>query len=116
MTKNVNAITFDAADPAALAAFWAQALETPVDEPRHPDVRTIGASTLTPFWLFAKVDERSNGKNRVHAAIFVADLEAETDRLLGLGATLVEKFDLGALKFNKFTDPEGNQFDVANEH
>ena len=116
MTKNVNAITFSAADPATLAAFWAQALENTVDEPEHPDLRTIGRWTLTPYWVFAKADELSTGLNRVQADYFVADLDAETDRLLGLGATLVKKFDLGALKFNKFTDPEGNQFDVANEH
>lgn len=114
--RNVNAITFDCADPATLAAFWAEALNTTVDPSESTDILTIGMGTLTPFWVFQKVDERSTGKNRVHADIFVPDLDAETNRLLGLGATLVEKFDFGALKFNKLTDPEGNQFDVANEH
>ncbi|MCY1141443.1 VOC family protein [Actinoplanes sp. Pm04-4] len=116
MTRNVNAITFDCADPVTVASFWAAALETTVDPSDQTEILTIGMGTLTPFWVFQKVDERSAGKNRVHADIFVADLDGETERLLGVGATLVEKFDFGVLKFNKLTDPEGNQFDLANEH
>ncbi|MCK5752198.1 MAG: VOC family protein [Mycobacterium sp.] len=115
MTRTVNAVTFDAENPAALARFWSAVFDTPVDDSSGGDVVSVGAKTLTPFLVFQRVDERSTGLNRVHADYFVADLDAETERLLGLGATLVQKFDLGELKFTKFTDPEGNQFDVSNE-
>jgi Glyoxalase-like domain len=75
----------------------------------------IGTQSLKPFLAFQKVEQRSAGLNRVHADYSVADLPAETERLKKLGATLVREFDVGEVQFNKFTDPEGNQFDVTNQ-
>jgi hypothetical protein len=103
----------DAADPHALAAFWALALDYVVDG--------VGPAI---GWL--RVPEGKTAKNRLHIDIRVAgegpwDL-AERERLIrdlwprleAAGATYVreESYD-GALGHVVMLDPEGNEFCVA---
>jgi hypothetical protein len=118
----------DAADPHALAAFWALALDY-VPGPGYDD--PDGASIVDPDgvgpaigWL--RVPEGKTAKNRLHIDIRVAgegpwDL-AERERLIrdlwprleAAGATYVreERYD-GALGHVVMLDPEGNEFCVA---
>ena len=118
----------DAADPHALAAFWALALDY-VAEPRYDD--PDGASIVDPDgvgaaigWL--RVPEGKTAKNRLHIDIRVAgegpwDMD-ERERLIrdlwprleAAGATYVreEHYD-GALGHVVMLDPEGNEFCVA---
>lgn len=56
------------------------------------------------------------GKNRVHVDLAVEtdkDLEAETARLVALGASVVEQVSMGGGSWSVLADPEGNQFCVA---
>ena len=40
---------------------------------------------------FQKVPDATPGKNKMHLDLMAPDLDAEIDRLLGVGATLVER-------------------------
>jgi hypothetical protein len=42
-------------------------------------------------------------------------LDAETERLVGLGATVVAKVAENGIRFATLVDPEGNKFDVTDE-
>ncbi|MFG2050007.1 VOC family protein [Micromonospora sp. NPDC048935] len=116
MARDIQ-ITFDCADPAALATFWAEALRYQVQAPPGdfeswdqaleamgvPPERRNDASAVVdpdgsgPRVFFQKVPEPKKVKNRVHldvraapgleGAPRMAALEAEADRLVSHGAT-----------------------------
>jgi Glyoxalase-like domain len=133
-------VTFDAADPHGLAAFWADVLGTEVED--HSDFvdqlvadgRMPPADRITingrsvfrdvaacrdpqgvePRFFFQKVPEGKIAKNRVHLDIHVEpDRKAEeVARLTSLGAELIETHDdRGGLTY-VMRDPEGNEFCV----
>jgi predicted enzyme related to lactoylglutathione lyase len=52
-------------------------------------------------------------KNRVHVDLGADDLDAEVDRVLGLGAELVGRYDEWGATWATFRDPEGNEFCVG---
>ena len=142
-------VVFDAADPHALVAFWAEALHyeheelgtfidglleaghapveltTEVDGKRrwrelatlrHPDDPVDGRGAgLGRRILFQTVPEPKTVKNRVHLDIVVGPEahEAEVERLVALGATVVSVHDGPDGKWTLLTDPEGNEFDVG---
>ncbi len=115
MTRDVQ-VTFDAADPAAQAAFWAEALGYQVQPPppgfktweealdafdvpaehRNDASAVIDPSGAHPRLFFQKVPEAKTAKNRVHLDVRAAPglegddrmaaLEAEAERLGKLGA------------------------------
>jgi hypothetical protein len=142
-------VVFDAADPHALAAFWAEAIHyeheeigefvgglvdaghVPADltieiegkrrwrtlaSLRHPDdpVDERGAGTGRRV-LFQAVPESKTVKNRVHLDLLVGPeaQDAEVERLVGLGATVVSVHDGADGRWTLLTDPEGNEFDVS---
>lgn len=136
-------VTFDAADPAGLAAFWAEVLGYRLQDPPPgfetwddaleamgvPPDRRNDASALVdpegvgPRLFFQRVPETKTAKNRVHLDVRAAPgvegdarmaaLEEEAARLVGLGATRVERHEPSppmALGHLVMTDPEGNEF------
>ncbi len=142
-------VVFDAADPHALAAFWAEALHyehedldafvsglvnaghVPVEYTieidgkrrwrslaslRHPDdpVDERGAGSGRRI-LFQAVPEPKTVKNRVHLDLLVGpeDHDAEVERLVGLGATVLDVHDGEEGRWTLMADPEGNEFDVS---
>jgi catechol 2,3-dioxygenase-like lactoylglutathione lyase family enzyme len=131
-------VTFDAADPHALAAFWAAVLGIEVED--HADFvdqlvadgrmppeervevggraafRDVAAcrdpSSTEPRLYFQRVPEGKTAKNRVHLDIRVEpdSKAAEVDRLTALGARLIDTSDdRGPLTY-VMRDPEGNEF------
>ena len=82
-------LVFDAAEPHALAAFWAQAL--------HYEHEEIG--DFVQGLLDAGHDPE--------------ELTTEVARLEGLGATKLDEHDGPDGRWILMTDPEGNEFDVA---
>ncbi|MCM3883891.1 VOC family protein [Frankia sp. R82] len=116
MARNVQ-ITFDCADPAKLAAFWAEALGYRLQDPPRgfatwdealaafgvpPERRNDAAALLDPEGngprlFFQRVPEGKQAKNRVHLDVRAAPgldgdarmaaLEQEADRLVAHGAT-----------------------------
>jgi hypothetical protein len=117
-------ITFDCAHPAALARFWAAALEgyrvAPYDDAELARLRSIGVDDPEddptvlvepdgegPRFFFQRVPEPKRVKNRVHLDLQPDDLEAEAVRLVALGASELARPETGLVVL---TDPEGNEF------
>ena len=92
MSATEFAITLDCANAAELAAFWSQVLDRPVDPGATEEFAAIGlaeGSDGRPTWMFHKVPEAKTAKNRAHVDLVTADLAAEVDRVIGLGASRV---------------------------
>jgi hypothetical protein len=118
----------DAADPHALAAFWAEALGY-VAEPGYDD--PDGASIVDPEGRgpaigFLRVPEGKTAKNRMHIDLRVAGeppwemaerellIRAKVIDLVEHGAAAVrEEFYDDHLGHVVMLDPEGNEFCVA---
>jgi catechol 2,3-dioxygenase-like lactoylglutathione lyase family enzyme len=122
MARDVQ-ITFDCADPAALATFWAEALGYQLQGPPGgfesweqaleamgvpPDRRNDASAVVDtdgsrPRLFFQRVPEGKQGKNRVHLDVRAAPglegearmaaLESEAERLVGHGATRLGRHD-----------------------
>jgi len=115
MAVHLEHVTFDATDAAALAAFWAQVFERPVDAEGNEFFATVGrdGATLSPVLMFLQVPEERAGKNRLHLDLASRDWAAEVDRLVGLGAKRVGEFDEYGSHWVTLADPDGNVFDLA---
>ncbi len=120
-------VTFDSADPAAHAAFWAEALHYTVQPPppgfdswdaaldswgvptenRNDRSALIDPDGSGPRLYFQKVPEPKTAKNRVHLDLRAAAgvppearadaLEAECARLIALGARRVRRLEADAI-------------------
>jgi hypothetical protein len=118
MTIRLLTLSFDCADAAVLGEFWAQALGLELDPGAGKEFASIGlhdSGRSEPRWLFASVPEGKSAKNRMHPDLITADLEAEVERLVGLGATWKADVELGGMRWTTLQDPEGNEFDVVAE-
>lgn len=122
MSREVQ-VTFDCADPAALADFWAQVLGYRLQDPPPgfdsweaalealgvPPENRNDASALVdpdgrgPRVFFQRVPEGKSAKNRVHLDVRaapglagderIAALEKECERLVGLGGRRLERHE-----------------------
>ncbi|MEV6180206.1 VOC family protein [Streptomyces sp. NPDC052015] len=113
MTSMIRHVTIDSSDAYALASWWAKVLGQPVhedDEPGDEDALIEGAGLL-----FVTVPEAKTVKNRVHLDLQPQDRtrEEEVERLLALGATLVDdRRNPDGTGWAVLADPEGNEFCV----
>ena len=118
MTNRLFAVTFDCADAARLGEFWAGALGQELDPGASKAFASIGlqdSGRTQPRWCFAQVPEGKTAKNRMHPDLITADLEAEVERLVGLGASRKADVEMGSTRWTTLQDPEGNEFDVIAE-
>ena len=117
-------IVIDCSRPASLARFWAAALDgyavAPYDSAEIERLRSLGITDLEddpmvvvegpgPRLLLQRVPEAKRAKNRVHVDIAAASVEEEVDRLVGLGAKVVERYESHVT----LTDPQGSEFCVT---
>ncbi|MFI1221422.1 MULTISPECIES: VOC family protein [unclassified Streptomyces] len=103
-------ITFDCADPQALAAWWAEALG--VEETK--DYGEFVVLAATPLVLgFQRVPEPKAAKNRVHVDFTSPDRLADVERLVRLGATVVGGQSTQGMSWTVLRDPEDNEFCLA---
>ena len=115
MSNSLLALSFDTADAGKIAEFWAQVLDRPVAEGATAQFAAIGvtdAETTGPRLMFHQVPEGKVVKNRLHLDIMTDDLDAETDRLLRLGATVLNQASTTGLGWTTLADPDGNEFDL----
>ncbi|MER7639095.1 VOC family protein [Streptomyces sp. NPDC126522] len=118
MTIRLHAVTFDCADATVLGAFWAEALRQELDPGPSKEFASIGlhaSDRSEPRWCFVQVPEGKAAKNRMHPDLITADLDAEVERLIGLGATWKADLKPGGMRWTTLQDPEGNEFDVISE-
>jgi len=118
--------TFDCADPAGMAAFWAEAIGYEVQAPpagfesweqaleamgvpaerRNDASAAVDPEGTRPRLFFQRVLEGKRAKNRVHLDVRAAPgldgdarmaaLEAEAERLISLGAARLSRFEPAA--------------------
>jgi hypothetical protein len=126
MAREVQ-VTFDCADPGALATFWAEVLGYRLDEPPEgfatwdealdawgvpPELRNSRSAVhhpegKGPRLFFQQVPEGKTVKNRVHLDVRAAPgldaedrmaaLEAECERLVALGASRFRRIEPTAM-------------------
>ena len=72
-----------------------------------------GDGSVGPRFMFIKVPEAKSAKNRVHLDLGTGDLDAEVERVLALGASLVGHRQEYGISWATSTDPEGNEFCVG---
>ena len=116
MSSFIYNVTFDCTDPASLAGFWAAVTGYEVGETRDdfarldaPDHRGVR------HLLFFRVPEPKTTKNRMHVDLASRDPEAEIERLVALGGSLVDgapaQWRTGnGTRWVVMQDPEGNEF------
>jgi catechol 2,3-dioxygenase-like lactoylglutathione lyase family enzyme len=110
---HLHSLTFDCADPPALAAFWAAVTGYAIVE-SHPWLAMLtGDGSFGPRLMFLKVPEPKAAKNRVHMDLGTANLDIEVARVLALGAALVGHRQEYGITWSTFADPEGNEFCVG---
>ena len=110
MVSTLGAVTTDCGDAAVLATFWSQVLGVPVASELSADFASISLPATT--LLFVKVPENKVTKNRVHLDMTTPDLDAETARLVSLGARRVRDITEHEHRWVTLADPEGNEFDL----
>lgn len=100
-------VCFDAADPPALATFWASLLggQMSVDDDGDASVTLSTGPRLD----FLRGPEDKAGKNRLHPDIAVTDVALATAQALALGASLADDVYDGG-RWQVLRDPEGNEF------
>ena len=114
MTNSLLAVTFDCADAAALARFWAGVLGRQVasaSTSRHA-VLLAGGDTSEPCLVFNRVPEAKITKNRMHLDLISDTFDGESKRLLSLGARRLSDQQAGKSRWTTFADIEGNEFDL----
>jgi predicted enzyme related to lactoylglutathione lyase len=124
----IDAVVFDCRDAAPLARFWAEALGwsvAPYDEIELARLASKGIDDPTvmveppedttdlPVLFFTEVPEEKATKNRIHLDVAADDdLEAEIERLEGLGASIRNWAEGDGGVWCVMLDPEGNEFCV----
>ena len=116
MSSAIINITFDCADPRAVASFWGQLTGWPVNsepQPGYPDCSVEPPDQAGPRLYFVRVPEGKAVKNRVHLDVVPADRtqQEEIARLVELGAEVVSDAR-PAVGWVILADPEGNEFCV----
>lgn len=105
-------ITIDAAEPLRLARFWAEATGRRLGE-SSAEFAFLVSETEPWRMLFLKVPEGKVAKNRLHLDFHSHDRAAEVSRLVALGATQHATHDEYGIVWTVMSDPEGNEFCVA---
>ncbi|MDQ3306836.1 MAG: VOC family protein [Actinomycetota bacterium] len=110
MVSFVKSATFDCHEPLVVAAFWAAALGSNVDEDSTPDRAWVEpAGWGGPSLWFVRVPEQKTARNRQHFDLRPTSGHAEeVHRLVARGAGVVH--DDGEIAV--MVDPEGNEFCV----
>ncbi|WP_110853109.1 VOC family protein [Georgenia satyanarayanai] len=113
MAMTLSMVTFDTTDADSLATWWAEQTGGEVVERNDGWFVMVAGGSLPVLLAFQKIEDPTPGKNRIHLDLTAEDLDAEVDRLLGAGATLVARRGDESFRWVTLADPQGNQFCVA---
>ena len=116
MSSSIAAITFDCANALTVAKFWSAVFGQPVEPEASEFFARIAATegdNPSPSMMFIQVPDAKTVKNRVHLDLNTDDREAEVERVLGLGATLIHSKNEWGVEWTTLADPEGNEFCIA---
>jgi hypothetical protein len=111
MSLEWEQVVVDAAQPAALGRWWADALGWVVTFEADDEFEIRPTPERLPGLVFVPVGHPSVTKNRLHPDFRPDDQAAEVDRLLALGARRAD-VGQGEQSWVVLADPEGNEFCV----
>ena len=106
----VASVTIDAADPEALARFWAGLLGLAVRPRESRFVALQRPPAGAPELVFQPVPEPKQGKVRIHLDVNVPDVAAAARRVRDLGGSDVAEVQEAGDTWLVMRDPEGNEF------
>jgi predicted enzyme related to lactoylglutathione lyase len=106
----MDTIVVDCLDKHALAAFWCAALGTTVRGEMGQYLGLHPAEEGGPRLVFQQVDRPQEGQGRVHFDLESHDLETDTNRMVALGAQVVNEVHEFGVVWRTLHDPEGNAF------
>lgn len=106
MHISIATVVIDCDDALQLARFWSDLLDAPMAKDADQDGATLDS---TQPIAFARVPDKTPGKNIIHLDLSTDEARAAIDRATGLGATHVADRD----GWTTLADIEGNVFDIA---
>jgi catechol 2,3-dioxygenase-like lactoylglutathione lyase family enzyme len=110
---SLDTITFDCADPKALAAFWAAALGMVVEDEDDDGAFVVDPAGKSRGLFFQRVPEPKAVKDRIHLDVRPSgSMAAEVARLKELDATEDGLVEVENSFWTIMLDPEGNEFCV----
>jgi glyoxalase superfamily protein len=115
MSNSLFGIAVDCADAATLARFWGAVLDRQVaaDATAESAVLLAADEAISgPRLTFHRVPEPKVVKNRLHLDLISDTFDAETERLLSLGARRLRDLQGDKARWTTFADIEGNEFDL----
>jgi predicted enzyme related to lactoylglutathione lyase len=114
MASFIRNVSFDCADPYALAQFWSEVIGHPVHPDSAPgDTEVVIEPPQGPRLFFQAVPEVKIVKNRVHVCLQPGDRnrDDEVDRLVALGAQVfADRRTTDGDGWVVLLDPDGNEF------
>lgn len=113
MTLTPGMITTDTLDPEPLATWWAEQTGASIVQNHGGFFIVVAGGSLPLLMAFQKVPDPTTDKNRLHIDFTATDLDAEVDRLVAAGATLVGRRGEADFHWVTLADPHGNEFCVA---
>ncbi|HET7703534.1 MAG TPA: VOC family protein [Candidatus Limnocylindrales bacterium] len=108
-------VVIDCADHDVVVPFWEAALGWQSQRINEQFVGLRAPAELGVGFdiLFQMVPEPKTAKNRAHIDFDAEDMDAEVERLVGLGGTVRGRHNLGDFRWTIVADPEGNEFCVT---
>ena len=111
----VGSVVIDCTDWRRMFDFWREALHyVPRDPPDAGGVVLKDPHGVGPNLSLYRTDEGPLADYRLHLDLYASDPEAEVERLLRLGAPLVQPMEADH-DFVTLADPDGNLFDVIDK-
>jgi predicted enzyme related to lactoylglutathione lyase len=113
VSLSLEMVTVDCVDPDRLARWWVDAIGGSVVV-LGPGEFAMVVGDRGPALGFQRVDQPTPGKNRLHLDFQASDVDAEVERLVGLGAQETGRHSVdGGFRWVVLADPEGNAFCVG---
>jgi hypothetical protein len=115
MSNSLAGVAIDCADALTLSQFWADMLGRQVAEDPTSGYMVLladGTDAGWPLVVFNVVPEPKTVKNRRHLDLISDTFDAETERLLSLGAQRLRDVRTDKARWTTFADIESNEFDL----
>ena len=114
MSAFISNVTFDCRDPRRLAPFWGAVTgyTVLVEQDDFVALQAPDQRGLRRI-LFYRVPEPKVSKSRMHVDLAAKEPDAEIERLVGLGAQIVERRAGHGTSWTVMLDPEGNEFCIG---
>ena len=114
-TPKVSAIMMDCTDMDEMVTFWGSLLDLEVGATYPEFVFMSPVAEGGPSLGFQLVPEEKTVKNRVHVDLAAENREAVVAKIIELGGMRIHDHGDEAFKWTTCADPQGNEFDVADD-